>query len=42
MGEGEMREIAVLLAEVLRGGIEPARARAQVRELAGGFPPYPH
>ncbi|MEV5429853.1 serine hydroxymethyltransferase [Streptomyces sp. NPDC052701] len=41
MGEGEMRKIAGLLAEVLRGGIEPARARAEARELAGGFPPYP-
>ncbi|GAB2726299.1 serine hydroxymethyltransferase [Streptomyces bullii] len=41
MGEGEMRKIAALLAAVLRGDVEPARAREEVRELAGGFPPYP-
>ncbi|GAA2438577.1 serine hydroxymethyltransferase [Streptomyces glaucus] len=41
MGEGEMTKIAALLAGVLRGDVEPAGARAEVRELAGGFPPYP-
>ncbi|MFD7460301.1 MULTISPECIES: serine hydroxymethyltransferase [unclassified Streptomyces] len=41
MGQAEMRRIGVLLATVLR---EPARTkavRAEVRELTGGFPPYP-
>jgi glycine hydroxymethyltransferase len=41
MGEEEMRRIGVLLATALR---EPARAKAvreEVRELTGGFPPYP-
>ncbi|MFH8662066.1 serine hydroxymethyltransferase [Streptomyces afghaniensis] len=41
MGEAEMARIAKLLAGVLRGVTETARAREEVRELAGGFPPYP-
>ncbi|GGW38772.1 serine hydroxymethyltransferase [Streptomyces caelestis] len=41
MGEAEMARIAKLLAGVLRGVTESARAREEVRELAGGFPPYP-
>jgi glycine hydroxymethyltransferase len=41
MGEGEMGKIAALLAGVLRGEIETTTAREEVRELAGGFPPYP-
>ncbi|MFI6375113.1 serine hydroxymethyltransferase [Streptomyces sp. NPDC050546] len=41
MGEAEMARIAKLLAGVLRGVTETARAREDVRELAGGFPPYP-
>jgi glycine hydroxymethyltransferase len=41
MREPEMARAAVLLAGVLRGDPEPARARAQVRALTAGFPPYP-
>ncbi|MGW5132457.1 serine hydroxymethyltransferase [Streptomyces sp. NPDC004135] len=41
MGEAEMARIAKLLAGVLRGVTEPSRAREEVRELAGAFPPYP-
>ncbi|MGI5428630.1 serine hydroxymethyltransferase [Streptomyces sp. CA-179760] len=41
MGEAEMARIAKLVAGVLRGVTETARAREDVRELAGGFPPYP-
>ncbi|MGK5696940.1 serine hydroxymethyltransferase [Streptomyces sp. URMC 128] len=41
MGEAEMERIATLLAGVLRGVTKTARAREEVRELAGGFPPYP-
>jgi glycine hydroxymethyltransferase len=41
MGEAEMARIAKLLAGVLRGETETTRAREDVRELAGGFPPYP-
>ncbi|GHD09447.1 serine hydroxymethyltransferase [Streptomyces violarus] len=41
MGEAEMARIAKLLAAVLRGVTETVRAREEVRELAGGFPPYP-
>ncbi|GGS74563.1 serine hydroxymethyltransferase [Streptomyces violaceus] len=41
MGEAEMARIAKLLAGVLRGVTETVRAREEVRELAGGFPPYP-
>ncbi|MES5817046.1 serine hydroxymethyltransferase [Streptomyces sp. RG80] len=41
MGEVEMARIAVLLAGVLRGENETQKAREEVRELVGGFPPYP-
>ncbi|MCX3292357.1 serine hydroxymethyltransferase [Streptomyces sp. NEAU-H22] len=41
MGEAEMVRIAELLAGVLRGVTEISSAREDVRELAGGFPPYP-
>ncbi|GAA2762978.1 serine hydroxymethyltransferase [Streptomyces paradoxus] len=41
MGEAEMARIAGLLAGVLGGVTDPSRAREDVRELAGGFPPYP-
>ncbi len=41
MGEEEMRWIASLLGEVLRGGTESQKAREEVRELTGRFPPYP-
>jgi glycine hydroxymethyltransferase len=30
-----------LLADVLRGATESQKAREEVRELAGRFPPYP-
>jgi glycine hydroxymethyltransferase len=41
MGEAEMARIAVLFAGVLRDGIDGKRAREEVRELTGRFPPYP-
>jgi glycine hydroxymethyltransferase len=41
MGEGEMAGIAALLASVLRGRVDARRARDEVRDLVGGFPPYP-
>ncbi|MET9505408.1 serine hydroxymethyltransferase [Streptomyces sp. NPDC006622] len=41
MGETEMARIAQLMAGVLRGEAEGRRVREEVRELAGGFPPYP-
>ncbi|MFF7069035.1 serine hydroxymethyltransferase [Streptomyces pseudovenezuelae] len=41
MAEKEMARIAALLARVVRGGVESARAREEVRDLVGGFPPYP-
>jgi glycine hydroxymethyltransferase len=41
MGEREMVRIAALLAGVVRGEVESARAREEVRDLVGGFPPYP-
>ncbi|KOV63318.1 serine hydroxymethyltransferase [Streptomyces sp. MMG1121] len=41
MGEPEMARIAALLAGVLRGAVDPVRAREEVRGLAGDFPPYP-
>ncbi|GGN77325.1 serine hydroxymethyltransferase [Streptomyces albiflavescens] len=41
MGEAEMARIAVLLAGVLREDIEAKKAREEVRELTGRFPPYP-
>ncbi|MFG2127589.1 serine hydroxymethyltransferase [Streptomyces sp. NPDC048751] len=40
MGEREMRRVAALLAGVLREDVETRRAREEVRDLAGGFPPY--
>jgi glycine hydroxymethyltransferase len=36
-----MARIAALMAGVLRGTAEPARAREEVRELTADFPPYP-
>jgi glycine hydroxymethyltransferase len=41
MREPEMTRIAALIGGVLRGALEPARARREVRELTAGFPPYP-
>ncbi|MFE9019588.1 serine hydroxymethyltransferase [Streptomyces sp. NPDC007808] len=41
MGEEEMARIAELLASVLREETETQKAREEVRELAGRFPPYP-
>ncbi len=41
MGEAEMVWLAALLAGVLRGETESQKAREEVRELAGRFPPYP-
>jgi glycine hydroxymethyltransferase len=41
MGEEEMEWLAVLLAAVLRGERESQKAREEVRELTGRFPPYP-
>ncbi|MEV1078707.1 serine hydroxymethyltransferase [Streptomyces sp. NPDC050211] len=41
MGEEEMGSIAALFVGVLRGTVESQRAREEVRELAGRFPPYP-
>ncbi|MFG2778466.1 serine hydroxymethyltransferase [Streptomyces prunicolor] len=41
MGEGEMAGIAALVAGVLRGRVDARRARDEVRDLVGGFPPYP-
>ena len=43
MGEGEMRTIAALIDEVLRGSADAGvteRAKRRVRELAGAFPLY--
>ncbi|MFI5983203.1 serine hydroxymethyltransferase [Streptomyces sp. NPDC051555] len=39
MGETEMARIATLFTAALTGG-EPARVRAEIAELALGFPPY--
>jgi glycine hydroxymethyltransferase len=36
-----MARIALLFGQVLRGETEALRAREDVRELVGGFPPYP-
>lgn len=41
MGEAEMTRIAVLFAAVLREDVDGKRAREEVRELTGRFPPYP-
>ncbi|MGW2492903.1 serine hydroxymethyltransferase [Streptomyces pseudogriseolus] len=41
MGAREMTLVAGLLASVLRGGTDAARAREDVRELVAAFPPYP-
>ncbi|MCZ4603443.1 serine hydroxymethyltransferase [Streptomyces sp. Lzd4kr] len=41
MGEEEMVWLAALLAGVLRGERESQKAREEVRELTGRFPPYP-
>ncbi|MEU0056453.1 serine hydroxymethyltransferase [Streptomyces sp. NPDC006334] len=40
MGEGEMGRLAKVMAGVLRDEVELKRAREEVRELAGAFPPY--
>ncbi|MFD6298748.1 serine hydroxymethyltransferase [Streptomyces sp. NPDC060235] len=41
MGPAEAARVAVLFAGVLREEIEARRAREEVRELTGRFPPYP-
>ncbi|MFE2260650.1 serine hydroxymethyltransferase [Streptomyces griseosporeus] len=41
MGEQEMAYVAGLLARVLRGETDAQQGRAETRELAGRFPPYP-
>ncbi|MER5654245.1 serine hydroxymethyltransferase [Streptomyces sp. NBC_01281] len=41
MGEAEAARVAVLFAGVLRDEIDARRAREEVRELTGRFPPYP-
>ncbi|MEU2877298.1 serine hydroxymethyltransferase [Streptomyces sp. NPDC007070] len=41
MGQEEMARIAVLFGKVLRGEVDVVRAREDVRELTGAFPPYP-
>ncbi|MFD9495695.1 serine hydroxymethyltransferase [Streptomyces sp. NPDC060005] len=41
MGEAEAARVAVLFAGVLRDEIEARRAREEVQELTGRFPPYP-
>lgn len=41
MGEEEMVWLAALLAGVVRGETESQKAREEVRELTGRFPPYP-
>ncbi|WP_217215478.1 serine hydroxymethyltransferase [Streptomyces sp. AC550_RSS872] len=41
MGEKEMVWLAATMARVLKGETESQKVREEVRELAGGFPPYP-
>ncbi|MEV0483031.1 serine hydroxymethyltransferase [Streptomyces sp. NPDC050508] len=41
MGVEEMARIGALLAGVLRDEVESRKARDEVRDLVGGFPPYP-
>ncbi|MCZ1002074.1 hypothetical protein O1M63_35060 [Streptomyces mirabilis] len=41
MGEAEMSQVAKLFAAVLRDEADSKRAREEVRDLAGRFPPYP-
>ncbi|MEV6958638.1 serine hydroxymethyltransferase [Streptomyces sp. NPDC051207] len=41
MREPEMGRVAALVGGVLRGDLEPTGARAEVRDLTAGFPPYP-
>ncbi|MFJ1971811.1 serine hydroxymethyltransferase [Streptomyces sp. NPDC087903] len=41
MGRQEMARIAALFGAVLRGEAETPTVREEVRELVGGFPPYP-
>ncbi|MBC2869327.1 serine hydroxymethyltransferase [Streptomyces mexicanus] len=41
MAQEEMQWIGVLFGKVLRGDLDAARARAEVRELAAASPPYP-
>ncbi|MFJ7074742.1 serine hydroxymethyltransferase [Streptomyces sp. NPDC098781] len=41
MGEEEMEWLGALLASVLSGATESHKAREEVREVTGRFPPYP-
>ncbi|WP_149828634.1 serine hydroxymethyltransferase [Streptomyces tailanensis] len=41
MGEAEMSQLAAVFARVLRDGMDTQKAREEVRDLAGRFPPYP-
>ncbi|WP_055494816.1 serine hydroxymethyltransferase [Streptomyces sp. TP-A0356] len=41
MGETEMAYVARLFASVLRDEVDGRKAREEVRELTGRFPPYP-
>ncbi|GHE61495.1 serine hydroxymethyltransferase [Streptomyces capitiformicae] len=41
MGEAEMSQLAAVFAGVLRDGPDTRKAREEVRDLAGRFPPYP-
>ncbi|WP_405882510.1 serine hydroxymethyltransferase [Streptomyces sp. NBC_01384] len=41
MAEAEMAQVAKLFAAVLRDEVDSKRAREEVRELTGRFPPYP-
>ncbi|MFI0237486.1 serine hydroxymethyltransferase [Streptomyces sp. NPDC016845] len=41
MGEAETARIAVLLAGVVSGDLDPGAVRREIRELTAVFPPYP-
>ncbi|MFC3575574.1 serine hydroxymethyltransferase [Streptomyces yaanensis] len=41
MAEDEMAYVAALFGSVLREEVDAKKARDEVRELTGGFPPYP-
>ncbi len=41
MGQDEMTYVAALFGAVLRDEVDAEKAREEVRELTGGFPPYP-